>query len=64
MLHDVLAGEVVAALLEHLDQGLRDGVADDDRTVELVGLREILGKKIQELLHARIVVPLRIRDIL
>src|ERR1019366_3977446 len=31
LLHDVFAGEVVAALLQHLNQGLRDAIADDDR---------------------------------
>src|SRR2546430_7222557 len=64
LLHDVCTGEVVVALLEHLDHCLRDAVADDDRVVELVAFRKILGQEIQELLHAGVIVPLRVGDIL
>src|SRR5487761_2310857 len=35
LLHDIFAGEVVAALLQHLNQRLRDAVADLDRAIEL-----------------------------
>src|SRR5581483_1344762 len=64
LFHDVLAREIVAALLEHLDHGLRDGVTDDDRTIELVGFRKILGQEIQKLFHAGVIVPLRIGNVL
>ena len=40
LLHDVLAGEIVAALLQHLHQGLRRAVAVHDGAVELVAVRD------------------------
>src|ERR1700730_5241640 len=52
LFHDVFASQIVAALLQHLNHGLRDAVADDDRSVEFVAFREILGEEIQEPLHS------------
>src|ERR1700681_4005071 len=64
LFHDVLAGEIVTALLQHLYQGLANAVSDDDRTVELVAFRKILFEEGEELLHAGIVGPLRIGNVL
>src|ERR1035441_6479079 len=64
LLHDVFAGEVVAALLQHLNQGLCHAVTDHRAAIELVAFREVLGEKSVELLHPGIVVPLRIGGVL
>src|SRR5260370_7274940 len=63
LLHDVLAGEIVAALLQHLNQRLGDAVADDDGTVELVAFRKILLEEGKKFLHAGVILPLRIANI-
>src|ERR1700736_2488804 len=63
LLHDVFTGQVVAALFQYLNHGLRDGEADLDRAVELVAFREILGEEVEEFFHPGVVVPLRIGNI-
>src|ERR1700730_17335168 len=64
LLHDVFAGEIVAAHLKHLHQGLRNAKTNHDRGVELVAFGKILLQEGQKFLHAGIVVPLRIGSIL
>src|SRR6185369_15754638 len=64
LLHDVGAGEVVTALLEHLHQALSDRVAEDHRGVGAVGFRIILVQELVPRLHARVVLPLRVGRIL
>src|SRR5262245_39440184 len=64
LLHDVLAGQIVAARLQHMDQQLRGGVAIGVEARILVAIRIILGHELKVLLHARIVLPGRIERVL
>src|SRR6266436_5482576 len=64
LLHDVFAGQVVAAHLQHLHHGLSHAVAVPDGGIELVGFGIILLEEREEFLHAGIVVPLRVRAVL
>ena len=64
LLHDVGPGKIVAALLQHLNQRLCEAVAGDRALVELVAVRKVLGHEGIELLHAGIIVPLRVGGIL
>src|SRR5947209_6014851 len=64
LLHDVFSREIVAALLQHIDEPLRDGVGVHDRTIDPVALREVFDEKLVECLHARVILPLRIGGIL
>ena len=62
--HHVLARELVAALREHLDEGLRHAVAIDAEPVVLVALRKIAIHEVEPLLVRRIVLPQRIARLL
>src|SRR6266481_7625531 len=64
LLHDVFAGEVIAALLQNSGHGLRDGITVYDKEIGLVGVGRIPGKEAVELLHALVIVPLRIGAVL
>ena len=65
LLHDVGAGEVVAAHLEHLRQRLGGAVAVDvAEPSSLVGARNVLVDEFDPFLHAGVVVPLRIGRVL
>src|SRR5882672_4707778 len=64
LLHDVFTGEVVAAVLQHVDDALCDGVAVHQVAIDPVALGEILGEELVEGLHAGIILPLWIGGIL
>src|SRR4051812_34000895 len=64
LVHDILAREVVAALLQHLHQGARHAVAVDREARGLVALRIVLVHEGEPLLRPRIVLPLRIGRVL
>jgi len=56
MLHDVFAGQIVAALLRH-EQGLGYAVADSETIVGLVLPPETLGEEIRKFHSSRVLVP-------
>src|SRR3954468_2318383 len=62
--HDILAREIVAALLQHLHQRARHAVAVHREARGLVALRIVLVHEGEPLLRARIVLPLRIGRVL
>src|ERR1700682_2702573 len=64
LFHDVVAGQVVACLLQHLYHGLGLTVAKYDRTGILVGFRRVFGEEGVELLHPLGIVPLRVGSVL
>ncbi len=64
LLHHVGAGEIIAALLEHLNHGLGRGVAIDGVAAGLVAVREVLVHERGPLLHGRIILPGRVGGIL
>src|SRR5258706_8336156 len=50
--HDVLAREVVAALLQHLRERRANGVAVDVEVVGAIGVRQVLRHEFPPLLHS------------
>src|SRR6266403_3846912 len=64
LLHDVFAGQIIAAHLKNLHHGLGYAVAVHDGAIELVGFGIILLQERIEFLHAGIVVPLGVRTVL
>ena len=64
LLHDVLARQIVAALLQHMHQQLRGRIAVGVEVRVLVAFRIVLRHEVEILLHARIVLPGRIERIL
>src|SRR3954447_16281853 len=60
LLHDVLAREFVAALLEHVNHSLRQKIAVDAERAALVAFREILVHEGGPFLERGVVLPCRI----
>src|SRR5439155_8715133 len=62
--HDVLAREIVATLLQYVDQRLGNCVAVNNRSIRAICFREVFVQEFIPGLHSRIVLPLRIRWVL
>ena len=57
LLHDILAGQVVAALAQHLFKTLGNAIAEDGRGVVEIALRLPFGHEGPPFIHGRIVLP-------
>ena len=64
LLHDVLSGQLVAALLQHLHRHRGERGTGDIAGIQLVAIGQVFVHEGGPLLEARIVFPLRVAGVL